>query len=65
MDMPLQTMPQDLVSADSLEVFQWVVYSVLSQIIVVFGVVSNIISIVCFSVQGFKDSVNISLLGNL
>lgn len=35
----------------------------LCQSIVVFGIVTNIINIICFVKQGFKDQINISLSG--
>lgn len=41
----------------------WVLYSVVCQIINIFGIVTNIINILCFVKQGFKDSINVSLLG--
>lgn len=44
-------------------VFAWVNYAVVCQAIVVFGVVSNIINVVCFVKQGFKEPINISLTG--
>ncbi|CAG5124060.1 unnamed protein product, partial [Candidula unifasciata] len=50
------------ISAYTTLVFQWVVYTVVCQTIDVFGLVTNIINIVCFVKQGFKDPVNISLL---
>lgn len=46
-------------------VVQWVVYSVVCQLIDIFGTVTNIINIICFIKQGFKDPVNISLLGKV
>lgn len=44
-------------------IFHWIVWAVLAQIVVVFGVISNIINVVCFVKQGFKDSINVSLTG--
>lgn len=44
-------------------IFQWIIYAVVCQTIDVLGTAGNIINIVCFVKQGFKDSVNISLLG--
>lgn len=43
--------------------FLWVAIAVLCQIVIFFGMTSNIINIICFVKQGFKDSVNVSLLG--
>lgn len=48
---------------ETLTIFIWAAYSVLIQIVDVFGVGTNIINIVCFIKQGFKEPVNISLLG--
>lgn len=42
---------------------QWIIFSITCQAIDIFGIVTNIINIICFMKQGFKDSVNISLLG--
>lgn len=44
-------------------IFVWFNYGVVCQVIALFGVVSNIINIVCFVRQGCQDPVNISLLG--
>lgn len=44
-------------------VFQWIVLSVVCQVIAAFGIGSNIVNVICFSKQGFGDPVNISLLG--
>ncbi|BFZ07960.1 hypothetical protein BsWGS_10999 [Bradybaena similaris] len=52
-----------LVSNETLLVFQWIAYCVVCQVINMLGVISNIINIACFIKQGFKESVNISLLG--
>lgn len=43
--------------------FLWVAIAVFCQIVIFFGMASNIINIICFVKQGFKDSVNVSLLG--
>ncbi|CAG5126085.1 unnamed protein product, partial [Candidula unifasciata] len=50
------------VSDEALLVVQWLVYAVVCQLIDIFGTVTNIINIICFVKQGFKDPVNISLL---
>lgn len=44
-------------------IFTSVVYGVLCQLIAVFGIVTNIINIICFIKQDFENTVNISLLG--
>lgn len=54
---------RDPFSNEVLEIFQWTFYAFLSETMDVFGTVTNIINIVCFVKQGFKDVVNISLLG--
>lgn len=54
-----------VVSDDLLLIFQWVVFVVICQIIDVFGTVTNIINIICFIEQGFQDTINISLMGNV
>lgn len=53
------------ISADFMLVFTLVVYSVVCQAIAIFGIVTNIINIICFIKQGFKESVNVSLFGKL
>ncbi|CAG5129745.1 unnamed protein product, partial [Candidula unifasciata] len=52
----------DIVSDGTRLIFQWICFQVLGQLMVVFGAVTNVINIICFVKQGFKDSVNISLL---
>lgn len=41
----------------------YAMYTSLCQLINIFGIVTNVINIICFVKQGFKDTVNISLLG--
>lgn len=41
----------------------WIFYSVGCQSINIFGIITNIINIICFAKLGFKDSINVSLLG--
>ncbi|CAG5117002.1 unnamed protein product, partial [Candidula unifasciata] len=60
----LQATSLEPLLSDSLTaVLCYVTYCVLSQLICLFGVVSNIISIVCFIKQGFKDPANASFFG--
>lgn len=60
----LSTLTSDTLVNDLVrEVIQWIFYSVISELICVFGTVTNLVSIVCFVKMGFRDSVNISLLG--
>lgn len=51
------------ISDEASLIFQWVNHAVVCQVIDVFGVVFNIINIICFVKQGFNDPVNVSLLG--
>lgn len=55
--------------ASSLEtmarVLQWILFTIVCQSIVLFGIGTNIINIICFVKQTFKDPVNISLFGTL
>lgn len=44
-------------------IFLWIIYTVICQAVEVFGIVTNIINIICFVKQGLGDSINISLLG--
>lgn len=52
-----------LISSSTSRILHWCLYTALCQAIVLFGVVSNIINIVCFVKQGFQDPVNVSLCG--
>lgn len=52
-----------IISDYAMLIYTWVVYAVFCQIINIFGIITNIINIVCFAKQGFKDSVNISFVG--
>lgn len=58
-------MADDPASDEMRLIFQWICYTVLGQSMACFGIVTNIMNIVCFIKQGFKDPVNISLLGNV
>ncbi|CAG5120769.1 unnamed protein product, partial [Candidula unifasciata] len=42
--------------------FQWIGYSIVCELIDIFGTISNTINIMCFLKMGFKDPVNVSLL---
>lgn len=42
--------------------FSWTIYSVVCQDIDVFGITTNIVNVIGFTKQGFKDTINISLL---
>ncbi|CAG5130212.1 unnamed protein product, partial [Candidula unifasciata] len=60
----LNTIVGGLLSEELRLICQWIIYTVVCQFIDVFGIATNIINIICFIKQGFKDSVNISLLGS-
>ncbi|CAG5126559.1 unnamed protein product, partial [Candidula unifasciata] len=51
-----------LLNMEVIVIFQWIIFTVLCQTIDVFGVVANIINVICFIKLGFKDPVNVSLL---
>ncbi|CAG5117984.1 unnamed protein product, partial [Candidula unifasciata] len=51
-----------LLSDEATEIFIWVVLTVVCQALCLFGISTNIINIICFVKQGFKDPINISLL---
>lgn len=56
--------PEDFViSKTVIQIYIWFVYTILCQAINIFGIVTNILNIVCFLQQGLKESVNVSLLG--
>lgn len=46
-------------------ILKWIIYSILCQLMNVFGIVTNIINMICFIKQGFKDTINICLLGKV
>lgn len=46
-------------------IYQWIMLTVVCQGIAIFGSCTNIVNIICFIKQGFKDPVNISLLGKV
>lgn len=52
-----------VISFINITLFNWIVFATLVQIFAVFGVISNVVNIVCFIKQGFKDSINVSLTG--
>lgn len=49
----------------TIQIFSWVMFAVVCQAVDAFGVVTNIINIVCFVKQGFKEPINVSLLGKI
>lgn len=55
----------DVVDIDNTVVliYKYVVFTVLRQAINIFGIVTNTINIICFVKHGFKESINVSLLG--
>ncbi|CAG5117003.1 unnamed protein product, partial [Candidula unifasciata] len=56
------SMATDLISDSLRQTLQWIVYCVIGQSIVVFGIAANIVNIVCFVRQGFREPINVSLL---
>lgn len=57
------TSEPDIISDAALSIYMTVVYTVICQLLNIFGIVTNMINIVCFIQQGFKDPINVSLLG--
>lgn len=56
--------PLDGLLSDEIRLIcQWIMFTIICQMIDLFGIASNIVNIVCFIRQGFRDSVNVSLLG--
>lgn len=51
------------ISDEALTIAMYFIYTVMCQTVNIFGTVTNIINIICFVKQGFKDSINITLLG--
>ncbi|BFZ07855.1 hypothetical protein BsWGS_10894 [Bradybaena similaris] len=58
-----ETQRDSLIGESGMLIFNWIVWAVVSEVVVVFGIISNIINIICFVNQGFKDSINVSLTG--
>lgn len=52
-----------IVSSEITVILQWIIWSTIPQIVIVCGIVGNVINIVCFVRQGFKDSVNVTFVG--
>ncbi|XP_035827204.1 uncharacterized protein LOC118478201 [Aplysia californica] len=67
--LPITTSPSpshyDIVSDEQWYIVQVVNGVVLCGLVSLFGVASNIINIVVFAKQGFQDSMNISLMGEM
>ncbi|CAG5115106.1 unnamed protein product, partial [Candidula unifasciata] len=57
-----ELLSDNLVSDDARKLFQWIGYSIVCELIDIFGTVTNIMNIICFIKLGFKESVNVSLL---
>lgn len=57
------SLPEQIINDQTGKWFQLVNFVVICELVDIFGVVANIINIICICKQGFKDSVNISLLG--
>lgn len=57
-------LPLDMPLSDRVVlILQWVVLATVSQLTDICGIRANIINIVCFVKQGFKDTVNVTFLG--
>lgn len=54
-----------VISDELIIILKWVIYTCVCQLINGFGVVSNVINMICFIKQGFKDTTNICLMGNV
>lgn len=54
-----------LISDKATEMIKWVIDASICQVIAIFGIGTNIVNIICFFKQGFKDPVNVSLLGTV
>ncbi|CAG5130211.1 unnamed protein product, partial [Candidula unifasciata] len=62
-NMTISVIPLGGLLSDEVRIIcQWIFFTVICQIIDLFGIATNIVNIVCFVRQGFKDPVNISLL---
>lgn len=54
-----------LINAQTASILNWILLAGICQGVAVFGTFANIVNIVCFLRQGFKDSVDVSLFGKL
>lgn len=52
-----------VISDQGLLISQWVLFALICQAMDIFGTVTNVINIICFIKQGFKDPVNVSFFG--
>ncbi|CAG5126086.1 unnamed protein product, partial [Candidula unifasciata] len=50
------------VSYEARLIFQWICFAIVCELVDIFGTATNIINIICFIKQGFRDPVNVSLL---
>lgn len=61
--LPPNTHSMPDVSDHATVIFKWIIIAGAGQLLDVCGIVSNIINIICFVKQGFKEPINISLFG--
>lgn len=52
-----------LLSDEVTLILQWIIYNIVCQSIDLLGIGTNVINIVCFVKQGFKETTNVNLLG--
>jgi hypothetical protein len=53
------------ISNEFIDKFTLIFFNGFWQTINLFGIITNILNMICFVKQGFKDSINVSLLGEL
>lgn len=58
-----QTLDESGISDTAMEIILWIIFDVVCMTFNIFGIVTNVVNIICFAKQGFQDSVNISLFG--
>lgn len=49
--------PDLVISEKAIQIYTWVVFAAICNIINIFGITTNIINIMCFLQQGLKESV--------
>lgn len=54
-----------IVDDRTMQIYTYLMFTALCQTINVFGIVTNVINIICFVKQGFTDAINVSLIGML
>lgn len=60
-----ETSRTTFIGNDVVGILQWIIWATLPQVIIGCGIVGNVINIICFVKQGFRDTVNVTFVGKL